>query len=142
MAKRKRDGSGSWSYLNKLFDEHPEWLEQRSNDLILARYREDHGLAADTPIEKAVKNNLANLKSVRRKKLRDAGKPRAVAAVKHTAVAVETVASPRRTSKLEDLELLIDDCLTMARNLNRDGMDEIITMLRRARREVVWKMGE
>lgn len=145
MARRKRgDGGSSWSYFGKLFEEHPEWLDERSNDLILARYREDHGLAPDAPIDKTVKNNLANIKSVRRKMRRDkakaAGKSAAAAAPATTTAAAAT---PRRSGgKLEELELLIDDCLTMARNLGREGMEEIITQLRRARREVVWKMGE
>ena len=53
--------------------------------------------------------------------------------------------APVRKTKqtaLERLEAAIDDCLTAARGLDREGLGAIITLLRRARNEVVWKSGE
>ena len=44
-------------------------------------------------------------------------------------------------NKLENLEMLIDECLTMAKNLDRARLDNVIKVLRRARNEVVWKLG-
>ena len=43
---------------------------------------------------------------------------------------------------LDALEEQIDECLTLAKNLDREGLANVISLLRRARNEVVWKMGE
>jgi hypothetical protein len=53
-------------------------------------------------------------------------------------------ASPTRAAAtlLESLEVQIDECMTFARGLDREGLDEIIARLRRARNEVVWKSGQ
>ena len=42
----------------------------------------------------------------------------------------------------ELLEEKVDDCLTLARIHDREGLDEVIRLLRRARNQVVWKIGE
>ena len=41
---------------------------------------------------------------------------------------------------LEALEEQIDECLTMARNLDREELESVIHLLRRARNEIVWKL--
>jgi len=127
MARRKRKRSGISSYFRQVFTDHPEWLNEKSNDPILEKYRLDHGLSADSPVDKSVKSALANIKSIMRKKGRDRGKPKA---------------APRANVKLGTLEEMIDDCLTVAKTLDRVGLDEIIHTLRRARNQVVWKIGE
>jgi hypothetical protein len=43
---------------------------------------------------------------------------------------------------LEVLEEQIDECLLAARTLDRQGLESVINLLRRARNEVVWKMGQ
>jgi len=40
------------------------------------------------------------------------------------------------------LEEQIDDCLALAKEMDREGLVSVIALLRRARNEVVWKMGE
>jgi hypothetical protein len=40
------------------------------------------------------------------------------------------------------LEESIDDCPTQAKNLDREELDSIIKLLRRARNEVVGKLGQ
>jgi hypothetical protein len=133
MAKRKRKGGTVAGYFRQVFATQPEWLKEKSNDPILAKYRLDHGMAADAPVDKSVKANLANLKSVLRKKSRRGGR---------VAAGGTALASTRSGHRLEKLEEMIDDCLTLARNLDRIGLEHIISLLRRARNEVVWKIGE
>jgi hypothetical protein len=59
-----------------------------------------------------------------------------------------TFFSPKRFSRsaavrgLESLELAIDDCLTTARTMDKEGLADVIGLLRQARNTVVWKMGE
>ncbi len=134
MAKKARESGSSYSYFKQLFLKNPDWLKEKSNAIIVARYRADHGLAEGAEVEKKVTNNLANLKSVMRKQLRKRGRP------KGSTSAAPTLSKP--TSKLEALEIRIDDCLTTARLMDPIGLEEIIHLLRRARNKVVWKMGE
>jgi hypothetical protein len=143
MAKRRKTSGSVAGYFRQVFDAHPEWLKEKSNDPILAQYRVDHGMAADAPVEKNVKANLANLKSVLRKKSRRRGRRAAVA----TNAAIAVMAAPVEIPTLgghpfEVLEEMIDDCLTQAKNLDRDALDDVISLLRRARNAVVWKIGE
>jgi hypothetical protein len=121
-------------------------LKTRSNKELLTRWLADHPGHKNVP--ENVKSGLANLKSVLRKKLRGR-RGRKAAAVAATGIAVAVAAKPampllsktRADSKLEQLEMQIDDCLTMAKIIDREGLDPIIKILRRARNAVVWKLG-
>ena len=44
--------------------------------------------------------------------------------------------------QLEMLEERIDDCLSMAKGMDRAPLEEVIRHLRHARNMVVWKLGE
>jgi hypothetical protein len=143
--RRKRRGDSISGYFKQVFAERPEWLHEKSNDVILARYREDKGMAPDAPLPKNIRQNLANVKSVLRSKgkrggAKGPGRKRGRPAAAHTAVAVAVL--PQVDNVLETLEEMIDDCLTVARNYDREGLHSVIQALRRARYEVVWKLGE
>lgn len=146
MAKRKSQAGSVSGYFRKVFGERPDWLGEKSNDAILARYREDHSIAPGGEIDKKIKQNLANLKSVLRKQSRKKkrGRPKKdtslTAAVIMTAAPVAAKKTP--TSKLDTLEETIDDCLTAAKSLDREGLHDVIVLLRRARNAVVWKIGQ
>ncbi|HBI43774.1 MAG TPA: hypothetical protein DDY78_13120 [Planctomycetales bacterium] len=129
-------GKNISSYIRRVFGENPKWLETRSNDEVLARWLKDH--PGETEVPDRVKKNLSNVKSLLRNKLRKkAGKPK-----KESQPAGPT-AAPRSTVRgLETLEEQLDECLTLAKNLDREGLSSVINLLRRARNEVVWKMGE
>jgi hypothetical protein len=53
------------------------------------------------------------------------------------------VSEPARisTKGFEQLEEQIDDCLTAARSLDREVLHNVIGLLRKARNEIVWKLG-
>jgi len=59
-------------------------------------------------------------------------------------VGATAVAEPARisTKGFEKLEEQIDDCLTAARSLDREVLHNVIGLLRKARNEVVWKLGQ
>ena len=135
--KGKRKGDSLTGYFRQLFGEHPEWLAQKSNGVILERYRADHNVAADDSLEKRVINTLANTKSQLRKQEREqtaSGKP--------GSGRVAAAAQDRTETPMEHLEEQIDECLTLAKNLDRDQLESVINHLRRARNEVVWKLGQ
>jgi hypothetical protein len=146
VAKRKGNAGSVSGYFRTVFAQRPDWLGEKSNDAILARYRDDHNIAPGGEIDKKIKQNLANLKSSLRKQIREKklGRPSKDAA---GTVAVAFMAAPvavKKTpvSKLDALEESIDDCLTAAKSLDREGLHDVIVLLRKARNAVVWKIGQ
>ena len=138
-ASEANGGETTGGYFRRLFTEHPKWLTASTNADIVQRWLADNPGVTEMP--KNIKNNLANVKSVLRSKLRKkpGRKPRAEQA--ESAGDQET----RRSSGSQSLEMIeeqIDECLTLAKTLDRDGLEEVIRLLRRARNEVVWKMGQ
>ena len=66
---------------------------------------------------------------------------------KKEAQAAEPTAAPvqvlrKKLRGLESLEERIDGCLNMARTMDAEDLSSVISHLRRARNEVVWKLGE
>jgi hypothetical protein len=149
MAKKKVTDNGTPSdnqgesisgYFRKVFAANPQWLDSRSNDAVLAQWLADH--PGETEVPGKVKQNLSNIKSVLRKKGRKKrGRPKKESLpVQSAPVSTET---PRKPIKgLDALEEQIDDCLSYAKHLDREGLADVINLLRRARNGVVWKMGE
>jgi len=88
-----------------------------------------------------VKQGLANIKSVLRSRKRRRRKARAETSAAAPVPTAAPVTRPKASS-LETLEDQIDDCLTFAKDLDREELDEVIRTLRRARNTVVWKMGQ
>jgi hypothetical protein len=125
-------------YFRRVFQEKPKLLNTRSNEELLRRWLADH--PGQTEVPKAVKVGLQNVKSILRSKDR---KRKAKAAETAPAAASSQPArpSPKKTD-LERLEEQIDDVLTFARGLDREGLGSVIGHLRRSRNEVVWMMGQ
>ena len=135
--KAEQVGENVSAYFRKIFLENPKLLKERSNDELLRRWLADHPGIKDVPPK--VKNNLANIKSILRKKLRKGGRPKSE---QPGTVGVE-VAKPKVAARgLEALEEQIDDCLTFAKRLDQEGLTDVIGLLRRARNAVVWKAGQ
>src|SRR5262249_48182663 len=111
----------------------------RSNDELLNRWLADHPGEKEVP--QRVKQILSNVKSVLRKKGRKRGRP---PKPQQNLDAASAAAAPLRKHPrgLEQLEEQIDDCLTAAKGLDRDGLEHVIRMLRQARNAVVWKLGQ
>jgi len=123
-------------YFRKIFAENPKLLKGRSNEELLRRWVADH---PSQPLTNSVKNSLSNLKSVLRKK----GRKRKQQKVAEQASTAPAAAPVRRAApNLETLEVAIDDCMSFAKNLDRAGLEDVIHLLRRARNEVVWKIGQ
>jgi hypothetical protein len=151
MAKKKTSGNATPTaegettagYFRRVFKEHPRMLKERSNDKLLERWLTDH--PGHTEVPQSVKNNLANIKSVLRSKKRKKKKVSAEAPQPGTMSAAAPPVRPRMTSghsRLEELESQIDECLSMAKHLDREGLHDVIGNLRRARNAVVWKLGQ
>jgi hypothetical protein len=130
-------------YFRKVFKENPTWLKERSNDKLLQKWLADHPGEKEVP--PPVKKGMAKIKGILRSKKRrkvarvaEASQPAATPA----AAPAKVARVPTGGSKLEALELQIDECLIAARHLDREGLHDVIAMLRRARNAVVWKLGQ
>jgi hypothetical protein len=125
------------SYWRQLFTENPKWLKAKRNKEVLARYRADHNIPEDTPIDKKQLQALANTKSNMRKQKRRRGR-RAAEEAAAQGLPVKKVRIPQG---LEKLEIAIDDAMMLARSLDAEGLHDVWRQLRHARNQVVLKMG-
>lgn len=136
-------------YFRKIFEEEPKLLKGRSNDELLQRWLTDHPGEKEVP--KSVKTGLANIKSVLRKKGRKGrGKPKATetdlqdvqgSTSAHGIAPSHSRGRDEEDKGLQQLEEQIDDCLSLAKQRDREGLSQVISLLRSARNAVVWKMG-
>ena len=142
-------GDSVASYFRTLFEENPKWLKSRSNAELLDRWLGDHPDELEVPTR--IKNIMANTKSVMRKKGRKGPRKKKATAAAESAAIIEvttpttiwpTVPTPNSNPGFEQLEEQIDDCLTLAKNLDREELANVISLLRRARNAVVWKLGQ
>jgi hypothetical protein len=126
-------------YFRRILSEDPKLLKGRNNETLLNRWLADH--PGEKRIPKNIRSILSNVKSVLRSKRR-----RRKAAKAEAGPQAVRVGSPNRPKVkknwLEILEERIDEVLDMAKGLAVDGLEEVIRLLRRARNEVVWKMGQ
>jgi hypothetical protein len=142
MARKSNSGGESIAgYFRKVFEDNPGWLKERSNDKLLQKWLADHPGVTEAPTQ--VKKGLGKIKSILRSKKR---KKVARLATESQPASQQPQARVARVatggSKLEALEFQIDECLIAARHLDREGLHEVIAMLRRARNAVVWKLGQ
>lgn len=143
-------GASVAGYFKGVFEENPEWLGERSNDALLERWLADN--PGNTEVPERIRNILANTKSVLRKKARGPGgkkkkkmgRPRAEqeATTNETPRSVVPAFSTPNNEGYSQLEEQIDECLTLAKNLHREDLSQVITLLRHARNQVVWKLGQ
>ena len=146
MAKTSRSdvsqqaGGSVSGYFKAIFKENPGLLKSTSNEDIFARWLKDHPGEKEVPDR--VKGILFNVKSKLRKQGAKKGRPRKEA---QPTVDGQPAAAPVRRPAargLDSLEERIDDCLTLARSLDREGLEAVIRLLRRARNGVVVQQGQ
>lgn len=137
MARKSAEPeSGSiQGYFRKIYLENPKLLLQRSNDVVFERWLADHPGEKEVP--QRVKQNLSNLKTMMRKKLKKRGRKRSaerLAAANGAPVAV------RKLSGLDRLEAQIDDALQSARSYADEGLADVVKLLRSARNRVILRL--
>ena len=129
-------------YFRKVFRESPKLLKERSNDELYRRWLADHPGHEEVPAK--VKSGLQNIKSVLRAKRgkKKAAKQGPATAPPQAQTAVSPQAPRRLPAKgMQQLEEQIDEVLGLARGLDREGLQDVIAILRRARNEVVRRGG-
>src|SRR4051812_4467378 len=114
--KRKRRGASMSGYFRDVFNEKSEWLDQKSNDEVLARYRADNNLAPDADVGKSVKQTMSNMKSILRKELREGVTPKGRKTQMTGSINKALPLYPTGKPSMEKLEELIDECLVAAKS--------------------------
>jgi hypothetical protein len=133
VGRKRREGPSKLGLFKQYFIDHPEWLNARSNDAVLAQFAADHPEITVTP---QIKQAMFNAKNYVRRGPK--GKRRRRKAAAHMQAAM---ARPgRKSAVLQMLEGRIDDCLVMARQLGRDDMGAVIAHLRSARNSLIIKI--
>ncbi len=129
------------------FRKHPELLEHSSNQKIYEMFALDH---PDTPLTNELKNVCANVKSQERKRrrtemllangrlpydIRLGNRFTPMVYVTPPPDDANGTSSPSmgRSQRLEWLEDQIDMCIAVAKQLDRESLDEVIRVLRKAR---------
>lgn len=134
-------GDSIMGYFRRIYNENPKLLKVRSNEEVYKLWLADH--PDQTELPEKVKNGLSNLKSLLRNGKK--GKGKAKGKGKGKTKAVEATAAPSNgtpalqipAAKLEGLEQQIDDCIVLAKGLDREGLENVIRSLRRARNEII-----
>jgi len=129
------------AYWKRILMKKRKLIKERSNDELYEIWKKEHPGYSEVP--KNWQQGLSNVKSILRKKK---GKRLAAPVEKETASVADNGPPPAARSVrldpdiLETLEHLIDECLMVARKVDAEPLQEVISHLRKARHEVVWKM--
>jgi hypothetical protein len=139
-AKASTEGESMQGYFKRILKEDPKLLKGRSNQELMDRWTADH---PGQEITNSVKAGLQNAKSaIRSKRRRRKAAPVEGQPVQEAPKPTKVTSDGHKGHRLEGLEERIDDCLSHAKHLDREGLGEVIRLLRRARNEVVWKAGQ
>lgn len=129
------------AYWKRILLERPRLINsKRGNEVLREIWMTDHPGHAEVPAN--IIANLSNVKSLLRSKRHKGKRVAAAAEQEETPAAAAPVKTPARQRALAALEDRIDDCLMLARDLNRPDLATVIDRLRRARNEVVVQIGE
>jgi hypothetical protein len=136
-AQRSGEAESVMGYFRPILEANPELIKQRRNDELYDRWLQDHPQQKTVP--ENVKNGLSNLKASLRRKLKlRKGKRRQKVAAAAEPGATPVKRAPRGAAgQMERLEEQIDECVAMARSLDREGLGKVIDLLRGARNQVV-----
>jgi hypothetical protein len=132
------DGETTSAYFRRMFRTNPKLLNNGTTPELFERWLKDHPGQKEVPNK--VKAILSNLKTHLRKKRRQRRAEKAQVASAAPSSAAPT-ASGKGVKGLGQLEEQIDDCLALARGMDREGLVKVIGLLRSARNEIVRQAG-
>jgi hypothetical protein len=127
------------AFFRRVFAARPQLLHTANSDLVLDEWLKEHPEFTEVPPKvKAICDHVKNLLQGERPRRRQP-LPEDTRVEKGTNRRIRSASA--LTGNLEKLERLIDECLTLAKNLDAEGLKEVIQLLRQARNAVVWKQG-
>jgi len=140
MARTKDKEMSTSGYFRKVFDENENWLDSKNNEEVIERWKQDHAGQEFTPNIRGIMNNQKSKMNKARGKGRRRRKRRKAEVGAGAEMAAPRLSRSRSsTNALENLELLIDQCLAMARQ-QEEGFEAVVKNLRDARNAVVYKL--
>jgi hypothetical protein len=141
MAKAKAEANGESrsSIFTRYFTSQPDLLREAGFEAIVEMYKAEYPGRDFTDKDRQI---AANIKSKLRRKFKIARRRKRGRPPGSTAAAAAAPRAGRPNTSLAMLEDHIDESLMLAKRLDRDGLDDVIKHLRRARNLVVVRMGE
>jgi len=136
MPRKKAEEPSMSSYFRDIFKAEPKLLKIRDNRALRERWESDH---PGKEFTKNISQALANVKSIMRKSRKKYAPKKAESG---NGAALKPAPTLATHAALERLEVSIDHCLSTARQLDSQGLDRAIKLLRAARNEIVWKSGQ
>jgi len=138
------NGETTSGYFRRLFKENPKLLNASDNSELFDQWLRDHAGQKEVPVNvkyilHAVKSSVRN--KLRQRRAEKAQATPAVAPVVSARPAPPPAAARRAGASLTRLEEQIDACLAVAREMDREGLVEVIDRLRSARNAVVRMAG-
>src|SRR5262249_15864248 len=123
-------------YFRKILADNPKLLNKRSNKELFQRWMDDHPGHEKVPPQ--VKVAASNAKTAEKQKRKKRKKTTHLAASASGEAGNGTRPSaPKPSAKvLQSLEEQIDNCIAFAKNLDPQGLEEVIQSLRHARNEI------
>jgi hypothetical protein len=140
----KKSKESTRHYFVQLFEAKPELLNEATNDMAVEQWEKDHPGRKCTA---SIKSSISNVKTFVRKKLgmrklrRRRGKRGRMARATN-GVVTQAVTRKIATGAMEKLELLLDECLNLARGNDNGELGKVIGHLRMARNIVIYKQGK
>jgi len=145
MARAKAEGESKSAVFRRYFEKQPDLLREKNFDAVIEMFKKDNPNREFGDSERQV---AANIKSRMRKELGIRGRRRkrrgaaaGAAAGGHEGGGTGVARGGRGGGSLHMLEEQIDDCLMAAKRLDREGLDDVIKHLRRARNLIVVRGG-
>jgi hypothetical protein len=143
MPRTKGKAPSFASVIRGYFEDNPDWLQGPSNQALIERYLKDHpGESWSKRHQQGAANEKTKLRKkmglVRRRRRRGRGVAMAASAASESRVIRVRTSS----GALEQLELLLDDSVSLALRQNNPALEGVVKHLRVARRGVAWAMGE
>lgn len=126
----KQKAFSAYRAFREYFRNQPELLKERDNSKVVDMFKRDY---PKVPWDIRAQQALANAKNYERK---GAKKRKKQMAKVQRALSTPQVLSGAK-SQLNVLEDRIDDCLAMAKEIDRDGLHSIVKHLHRARNDLV-----
>ena len=132
MAKRRK-GPSLAGIIKQYFRDHPEWLAAVETSAVVAQFKKDH---PNKEVNKKVMQAIYNTKSTMKKGATGAAKRKQTKVAANQAVVAAKKAGTLR-APLTMLEEQIDDCMILAKQIDRERLHNVLGHLRSARNTVV-----
>lgn len=134
MGRKKGGGKNpDREWFKKYYTDNPDVANQSSNEPVYEAWKAEHNGREMTEQQKTVMNSVKPLYRTKKTKSKRGRKP----AGRPAASPASSTTTKPKSSTLQQLEIMLDECLAIARGADNGGLDSVVDNLRKARNGVV-----